>query len=238
MAARGRFIVSEGGEGVGKSTQIERLATLLRSRGELVVTTREPGGTPGAEEIRTLFVDGPTGRWTVESDVLLVMAARADHVARRIRPALALGKTVLCDRFVHSTLAYQGFGKRVALDELRHLHRYATGDLWPDLVLWLDLAVEVGLARSTKRAAGRGADFEQAQRFEELPLAYHRRVRQGFATLAAADPRIVRIDAGNPVEQVAADIAVAVAAAPVDTAAAGAASPAGGTGTGGTAGSA
>jgi len=210
MAAEGRFITFEGGEGVGKSTQIERLATLLRGRGELVLTTREPGGTPGAEEIRALFVDGPANRWTVASDVLLVTAARADHVARRIRPALALGKTVLCDRFVHSTLAYQGFGKGVALDELRNLHRFATGDLWPDLVLWLDLPVETGLARSTKRASMRGLGFEQAQRFEELPLAYHQRVRDGFAMLAAADPRIVRIDAGNPVEQVAADIAAAV----------------------------
>lgn len=210
----GRFITFEGGEGVGKSTQIERLAGLLRARGELVLLTREPGGTPGAEEIRALFVDGIAGRWTVETDVLLVMAARADHVARRIRPALAAGKTVLCDRYVHSTLCYQGFARGLPMDELRHLHRFATGDLWPDLVLWLDLPAELGLARSEARAAALGPGFELAQRFEQLTLDYHQRVRQGFALLAAEDPRIVRIDAGNALEQVAADIAAAVLAPP------------------------
>ena len=210
----GRFIVFEGGEGAGKSTQIERLAALLKARGELVVTTREPGGTPGAEEIRALLVDGAAGRWTVETDVLLLLAARADHVARRIRPALAAGRTVLCDRFVHSTLAYQGFGRGVPLDELRHLHRFSTADLWPDRVLWLDLPVEVGLARSRARTAARGLGFEQEQRFEQMTIDYHQRVRQGFALLAAEDPRIVRIDAANPIEQVAADIAAAVLALP------------------------
>lgn len=210
----GRFITFEGGEGSGKSTQISRLATLLREHGEVVIATREPGGTPGAEEIRALFVEGAGNRWTVEGDVLLVMAARADHVARRIRPALVAGKTVLCDRFIHSTLAYQGFGRGVPLDQLRSLHRFATGDLWPDLVLWLDLPVEVGLARSTKRAEARGLGFEQEQRFEQLTVEYHQQVRQGFAMLAADDPRIVRIDASNSIEQVAADIAAAVLALP------------------------
>ena len=126
---RGRFIAFEGGEGAGKSTQLARLADALRARGEGVVVTREPGGTPGAEEIRALFVQGGTARWTVETDVLLVTAARADHVARLIRPALAAGKTVLCDRFIHSTLAYQGYGKGVGVDRLLALHDFATGDL-------------------------------------------------------------------------------------------------------------
>ncbi len=139
----GRFIAFEGGEGAGKSTQIARLAETLRARGDTVVVTREPGGTPGAEEIRALFVQGATGRWTVETDVLLVSAARADHVARLIRPALDAGQTVLCDRYIHSTLAYQGCGKGVPLGLLKRLHAFATGDLWPDLVLWLDAPVEL-----------------------------------------------------------------------------------------------
>jgi dTMP kinase len=175
-----------------------------------VVVTREPGGTPGAEEIRALFVRGETGRWTVETDVLLVTAARADHVARLIRPALEAGSTVLCDRFIHSTLAYQGHGKGVAMDRLLALHDFATGNLWPDQVLWLDLPVELGLSRSTKRAAAQQADTPQEQRFEALGLAYHEKVRAGFAVLAAADPRIVRIDATQDIDGVAAAIAAAV----------------------------
>ncbi|MGL6043200.1 MAG: dTMP kinase [Sandaracinobacteroides sp.] len=209
----GRFIAFEGGEGAGKSTQIARLAQTLRAQGADVVVTREPGGTPGAEEIRALFVQGASGRWTVETDVLLVTAARADHVARLIRPALAAGKTVLCDRFVHSTLAYQGHGKGVDIGRLLALHAFATGDLWPDIVLWLDLPVELGLARSTKRSAAQAADKPVEQRFEQLGLAYHERVRSGFAALAAADPRIVRIDALQDIEGVATAVAAAAAVA-------------------------
>jgi dTMP kinase len=208
--ARGRFIAFEGGEGAGKSTQITRLAAALTARGTQVVVTREPGGTPGAEEIRALFVQGATGRWTVETDVLLVSAARADHVARLIRPALDAGKTVLCDRFIHSTLAYQGHGKGVPIDTLLALHAFATGDLWPDQVLWLDAPVDVGLARSTKRAAAQDAALPQEQRFEQLSHDYHARVRAGFAALAAADPRITRIDATAPLDDVTAAIAAAV----------------------------
>lgn len=211
---RGRFIAFEGGEGAGKSTQIARLAERLRAQGQDVVVTREPGGTPGAEEIRALFVSGATTRWTVETDVLLVTAARADHVARLIRPALEAGKTVLCDRFVHSTLAYQGHGKGVSERTLLDLHSFATGDLWPDLVLWLDLPVEIGLSRSTKRAAAQNAEQPPEQRFEQLTLEYHERVRQGFAKLASGDPRMVRIDALQPHNDVEAAIAAAVAAPP------------------------
>ena len=201
-----RFIAFEGGEGAGKSTQIALLAERLRAAGEDVVVTREPGGTPGAEEIRRLFVSGEPGRWTAETDALLVTAARADHVARLIRPALDTGKTVLCDRFVHSTLAYQGFGKGLPMDMLERLHAFATGDLWPDLVLWLDAPVELGLSRSTKRAAAVNPQTPPEQRFEQLDLAYHQRVREGFAAMAAGDGRIARIDATLPVDAVAAAI--------------------------------
>lgn len=205
-----RFIAFEGGEGAGKSTQIRRLAARLEARGADMVVTREPGGTPGAEEIRALFVGGAPDRWVPETDVLLVTAARADHVARLIRPALAAGRIILCDRYVHSTLAYQGHGKGLPMDVLVELHRFATGDLWPDQVVWLDLPVEQGLARSTKRAAARAPGQPAEQRFEALDLAYHERVRAGFAALAAADPRFVRIDAAAPPDTVEAAIASAL----------------------------
>ncbi len=198
-----RFIAFEGGEGAGKSTQVERLARRLEAAGQRVVTTREPGGTPGAEAIRSLFVDGATDRWTPETDALLVSAARADHVARRIRPALDRGAVVLCDRYVHSTLAYQGYGKGLDLETLIALHRFATGDLWPDRVLWLDIEVGEGLRRSTRRGGG--------QRFEALDLAYHGRVRDGFRAMATADPeRFVRIDAAPAPDAVEAAIASAL----------------------------
>lgn len=193
------LIAFEGGEGVGKSTQVARLADRLVARGYRVETTREPGGTPGAEAIRALFVTGAEDRWVPETDALLITAARADHVARRIRPALAAGRLVLVDRFVHSTLAYQGHGKGLDLGMLARLHDFATGGLWPDLVLWLDLPVAEGL----QRAAGRhGA----GDRFERHDSGFHERVRAGFATLAAADPRIVRVDAAGDAATVAAAI--------------------------------
>ncbi len=205
-----RFIAFEGGEGAGKSTQIARLAARLQGLGERVTVTREPGGTPGAEAIRTLFVSGEPDRWTAETDALLISAARADHVARRIRPALERGETVLCDRYIHSTLAYQGAGKGLASDDLLRLHAFATGDLWPELVFWLDLPPEIGLPRSSKRAAALDESLPQEQRFETLDLAYHHRVRAGFAALAAADSRIIRIDAGLGMDAVTAAIADAL----------------------------
>ena len=155
-------------------------------------------------------MQGATGRWTVETDVLLVSAARADHVARLIRPALDAGQTVLCDRYIHSTLAYQGCGKGVPLGLLKRLHAFATGDLWPDLVLWLDAPVELGLSRSTKRAAAQAETLPQEQRFEALGLQYHEKVRAGFAAFAAQDPRIIRIDAAQPLDAVTAAIEAAV----------------------------
>ena len=197
------FIAFEGGEGAGKSTQIALAADWLAGLGRRVLRTREPGGTPGAEAVRGLFVTGEPDRWTPEADALLIAAARADHVARLIRPALAAGDWVLCDRFVHSTLAYQGHGRGLDLAALKSLHRFATGDLWPDLVIWLDLPVDVGLARAGSR---RGSP----DRFEGLDRAFHARVRAGFAALAAADPRILRIDAEPPPDEVAAAVRAAI----------------------------
>lgn len=199
-----QFISFEGGEGGGKSTQIARLADWLRAHGQIVVTTREPGGSPGAEEIRTLFVTGATDRWDGVTEALLVSAARRDHVVKTIRPALAAGHWVLCDRFADSTLAYQGYGRGLPLAMLRDLQQLATDGLTPNLTLWLDVPVAEGLRRA---AARRGSEA----RFEGLDIGFHARLAQGFAALAAAEPqRFCRIDAAAPLETVTAAVIAAV----------------------------
>lgn len=196
----GRFISFEGGEGSGKSTQSGILAERLRAHGVTVVQTREPGGTTGAEEIRALFVNGSPERWYAATEALLINAARADHVARCIRPALARGVWVLCDRYADSTFAYQGAGKGADVTDLSVLHEIATGGLWPDLTLWIDISVEAGLSRAAQRSGGEA-------RFEAHDRAFHARVAQGFAARALAEPtRIVRIDGDANIEDVAAQI--------------------------------
>ena len=193
----GRLITLEGGEGAGKSTQVRRLAERLREAGIEMLVTREPGGTEGAEAVRALLVEGAADRWGAAAEACLVNAARADHVERVIRPALDAGRWVVCDRFVDSTLAYQGAGKGLADSALRNLHHVATRDLWPDLTLILDVAVEAGLARAAGRAGGEG-------RFEAHALAFHLRVAQGFRELAGAEPNRCRlIDGGGSEESVA-----------------------------------
>lgn len=190
--ARGRFITLEGGEGAGKSTQRAALAEALRGAGLEVVETREPGGSPGAEEIRSLLVHGEAGRWDAETEALLVFAARRDHLRQCIRPALEAGHWVVCDRFADSTYAYQGYGRGLELAALRRLYDFAVGDLRPDLTLLFDLPVAAGLAR----AAGRSG---AAERFEALGSAFHERVRAGFLEMAAAEPeRFAVIDALQP----------------------------------------
>ena len=193
----GRLITLEGGEGAGKSTQVRRLAERLRAEGIDAVVSREPGGTPGAEAVRALLVDGDADRWSAAAEACLVNAARADHVERVIRPALGAGRWVICDRFVDSTLAYQGAGKGLADSALRNLHHIAAADLWPDLTLILDVAVEAGLARAAARRGGEG-------RFEDHDLGFHLRVAQGFRELAAAEPhRCKLIDGGATPDAVA-----------------------------------
>lgn len=187
----GRFISFEGGEGSGKSTQLRRLAARLSALDVTVITTREPGGTPGAEDIRQLLVEGEPGRWDGRVEALLVNAARADHVARLIRPALAEGKWVLCDRYVHSTLAYQGAARGLDEGELRQLHAFATGDLWPDLTIVLDVDPVLGLARAAGRAGGEA-------RFEGEPPAFHKAVCDRF--LSFSDVAVVPSDA--PIDDV------------------------------------
>ena len=187
----GHFISFEGGEGSGKSTQLRRLAARLSAQGVTVITTREPGGTPGAEDIRSLLVEGEPGRWDGRVEALLVNAARADHVARLIRPALTEGKWVLCDRYVHSTLAYQGAARGLDEGKLRHLHAFATGDLWPDLTIVLDVDPALGLARAAGRAGGEA-------RFEGEPPAFHKAVRERFLRF----PGVTVIPSDAPVDDV------------------------------------
>ena len=188
----GRFISIEGGEGAGKSTQVGLLVTALDRAGIPVRATREPGGSPGAEAIRRLLLEGEGERWDAISETLLLVAARRDHVARVIAPALAQGVWVVSDRFADSTIAYQGYGRGVALEDLATLHRIALGDLLPDLTVVLDLSVEIGLARAAARAT--------ADRFERLDRGFHEKLRQGFRQIAADNPtRCVLVDAaGDP----------------------------------------
>ncbi|WP_439545333.1 dTMP kinase [Sandarakinorhabdus sp.] len=199
----GRFITLEGGEGSGKSTQARLLAEALQSQGHEVVLTREPGGTPGAEAIRNLLVTGDPDRWTAWSEALLVAAARVDHVTRVIRPALARGATVICDRFIDSTRAYQGAGRGLADKALLSLHDSAVG-LWPDLTLVLLLDETEGLGRAAARSDGEA-------RFEAIGGDFHARVQRFFTNLPASDPdRCRAIQASGSIESVAVRIRAAL----------------------------
>jgi dTMP kinase len=198
--APGRFITLEGGEGAGKSTQIARLAKRLEARHE-VVTTREPGGSPGAEMIRKLLVEGPAERWDGTTEALLHFAARRDHLRTTVWPALEHGAWVISDRFADSTRAYQGWGHGLDLTMLDRLYDIAVGVFRPDLTLILDLPVDVGLARA---AARRGTET----RYESLPRYFHENVREGFLAIAGSDPkRCAVIDASRDIDTVAAAIA-------------------------------
>ncbi len=196
MTLRGRLITFEGGEGAGKSTQIGCLEAALGAAGLGVVATREPGGTPGAEAIRALLVDGAPDRWSPLTEALLLLAARQDHVIRVIEPALAAGRWVLCDRFIDSTRVYQGVAGALGLALIDQLHRTVFGELRPDLTLILDLPVPSGLARR-RAAAG-------ANRFERMDPAYHERVREGFLAIARAEPERCRVIDAAPLQTVVA----------------------------------
>ena len=205
MRPRGRFITLEGGEGTGKSTQARRLADRLRSAGHDVVLTREPGGSPAAEAIRALLLDGTVAPFGPAAEALLFTVARADHIKRTIRPALAAGHWVVSDRFMDSTRAYQG-AAGVERDEIDRLERIAVGEDRPDLTLILDLPAGLGL----RRAAARGADTD---RYEADALAIHEERRAAFLAIAAAEPaRCAIIDASGGEEAVAAAIAATVEA--------------------------
>lgn len=178
----------EGGEGAGKSTQIRYLADRLRAAGRDVLVTREPGGSPGAERIRGLLVNVGDHQWRPLTEAFLHVAARSEHVATTITPALVAGRWVLCDRFIDSTMAYQGIGMGVGRDVVDILNGLVLGEQRPDLTVILDLPIEVGLARAEARG---GPD-----RYERMGLAFHRALRKGFLEIAEREPdRCVVIDA-------------------------------------------
>ncbi len=188
--AHGRFISLEGGEGAGKSTQARALAMALRARGIEVVETREPGGSPGAEAIRALLLEGGSDRWGPRAEALLFAAARADHVDRTIRPALARGAWVVSDRFVDSSLAYQG-ADGLGADAIGALHAIGSDGLLPDRTLLLRLPMAVATEREGRR------DVAGADRFGMRDLAYRRAVEANFLRMALADPRRWRIVAAH-----------------------------------------
>ena len=195
------FITFEGGEGTGKSTQIKVLADRLSTVGHEVVLTREPGGTKQAEALRNLLVSGETDRWSAESEALLNYAARDSHLQQVIRPALAAGSTVLCDRFMDSTRAYQGYAGACTFHLLDELEQSIVRDTRPSLTLIFDLDPIIGLARAKSR--GDGAE----DRFERKGLAFHQRIRNGFLEIAKSEPQRCRvIDANQSIETVAAAI--------------------------------
>jgi len=203
--AQGRFITFEGGEGAGKSTQLRRLAQRLAGSRE-VVATREPGGSPGAESIRNLLVNGAADRWSPVTETLLMYAARRDHVERVIMPALARGAWVICDRFADSTRAYQGAAGGTDPALIAALETHVLAGVRPDLTLVFDLPVAEGLGR----AGGRG---EAENRFESKGLAFHGRLREAFLAIARAEPdRCAVIDAAGTEAVVEAAVWAAVQA--------------------------
>lgn len=202
--ARGRFVTLEGGEGAGKTTQRGLLAAALRQAGIEAVETREPGGAPGAEEIRRLLVSGAPERWDAMTETLLHFAARRDHLVHTVWPALQAGSWVVSDRFADSTRAYQGYGHGLGLPVVEALYRVAVGDFAPDLTIVLDVPVADGIART------RGRDGAE-DRYERMDRSFHERLRAGFLEIAAAEPaRCVVVDATAAVETVHAQILGAV----------------------------
>ncbi len=200
---RGRFITLEGGEGAGKTTQRGLLAALIRATGRDVLETREPGGEAGAEAIRALLVSGEPGRWEPLAETLLHYAARAQHVARVIEPALARGAWVISDRFADSTAVYQGVGQGLAPGTIAAIHAATLGGFAPDLTLVLDIPVEAGLARAERRG--------ETNRYERFDHDFHARIRAGFLAIAAAEPgRCAVIDASAAPGEVMAAIVAAI----------------------------
>lgn len=191
----GRLITIEGIEGAGKSSNVQWIQSLLEGAGKKVLCTREPGGTPLGEEIRTLLLDHRAEGMNATSELLLLFAARAEHLAQRIRPALERGDWVLCDRFTDATYAYQGEGRKLSPMPIQTLEALVQGGLRPHLTLLLDLPVEVGLARTGRRG--------QPDRFEQEKIDFFRRVRIGYQALAVRESQRIRIvDATSPLAQV------------------------------------
>lgn len=182
------FISVEGGDGVGKGTQLKLLTNWLESQGVEFILTREPGGCKSAEILRKLVVEGEDDDWDGVSEALLYSAARREHLRKTVKPALAEGKWVVSDRFADSTTVYQGEGRGIARDDLLALHNLVVGDNWPDLTIILDLDPEVGIARSKANVHENG-EVNQETRFENLAIDFHKRVREGFVKIAKENPQ-------------------------------------------------
>lgn len=203
---RGKFISFEGGEGTGKSTQRKLLQEELAKYNINSIITREPGGSEGAELIRELLVTGDPNRWDSMTEALLLMAGRRDHLRNTILPALDEGIWVICDRFVDSTYAYQGYSGGVELEDLHRIYKMIAGDVLPDLTVLFDLDVLVGLERAASRPGNE-------DRFERMDIDFHQRMRQAYITMAKAEPnRFVVIDASKSVEDVLQEVVLNVCA--------------------------
>jgi dTMP kinase len=200
---KGRFITVEGGEGAGKSTNLSFIQDLLKAAGKQVLFTREPGGTPLGEEIRELLLGHQHTGMSDDTELLLMFAARAEHLHRKIIPALQQGQWVLCDRFTDASYAYQGTGRGLPKGRIETLERFVQRDLRPDLTLLLDLPVDIGLQRAGKRS--------EPDRFEKQDATFFEEVRSGYLEIAAAEPERVKvIDASHPLEAVQQQIASVV----------------------------
>lgn len=196
MMTSGKFITLEGGEGAGKSTQAKRLAEFLRNQGHEVILTREVGGCPSAEEIRELWLGKGEGHWDHLTELLLISAARREHLVKTIWPALDRGAWVISDRFADSTRAYQGIGLKMGLDVVDHFTQHVAAHFEPDLTFLLDLPVEVGLARMTSR---KGPD----DRYQQKDVVFHRALRDAYLDLAKKyASRFAVVDASNPPDTV------------------------------------
>ena len=203
------FITFEGPEGSGKSTQIQRLGALLEEKGVDCVVTKEPGGTPIADKIRAIVLDSASAALDPWAEVLLYSASRRQHTVEKIRPALARGSHVLCDRYIDATIAYQGYGRLIDLGRLQLLNDWATEGLTPDLTLLYDIDEATGLARAHRRNAAMDVD---EGRFEAEDLRFHRRVREGYLAMAVAEPkRFVVINGHGTIDEVFARTVKAVA---------------------------
>ena len=203
MTSRGRFISLEGGEGVGKSTQVKALASVLKDRGIDVLVTREPGGSGGAEAIRELLLTGDDDRWGARAEALLFAAARADHVEKTIRPALDSGRWVVCDRFLDSSLAYQGGAGELGIEQVRAINAFGLDGCFPDRTIVLALA-EGG-------ARARARDNEESDRIGGRPEGYHQKVDLAFRLIAAEEPdRVKLLDASGSAAEVTQRLVAAI----------------------------
>lgn len=196
VLSRGKFISFEGGEGTGKSTQVSLLRDNLKGAGIDVILTREPGGAPGAEEIRQLLVMGDVDKWVPMTEILLFYAARVDHLERTILPALEQGTWVISDRYADSTFAYQGAGQGVDSAIVQEIHHIATNDFWPDMTIILDTDPNLGLTRANNRESAL-SENQREDRFEKIQGGFHGRLRQAFLDIADQNPGRCRVVSGD-----------------------------------------